>query len=165
MKSWVTASAPRWETFLSDYEQGAFGSMVDVFPGIGEEGCFFHLCKRLDFQVKELGLSPKYRADDPNKLRVKKLAALAFVPVADVVACFQSLATIFLAEELPLLAYFEGTWIVQSVGGWRPSSTFPHHMWNVLDRSAAGSTRTTNSLEATPEPQLMTSFEGLLIII
>ena len=115
--------------------------------------------------LKELGLSPKYRADDPNKLQVKKLAALAFVPVADVVACFQSLATIFLAEELPLLAYFEGTWIVQSVGGWRPSSTFPYHMWNVLDRSAAGSTRTTNSLEATSEPQLMTSFEGLLIII
>ena len=77
--------------------------MVDVFPGIGEEGCFFHLCKRLDFQVKELGLLPKYRVDDPFKLRVKKLAALAFVPVVDVVACFQSLATIFLADELTLL--------------------------------------------------------------
>ena len=85
--------------------------MVDVFPGIGEESCFFRLCKRLDFQVKELGLLPKYRVDDLNKLRVKKLAALAFVPVADVVACFQSLATIFLVDELPLLAYFEGTWI------------------------------------------------------
>ena len=134
--------------------------MVDVFPGIGEEGCFFHLCKRLDFQAKELGLLPKYIVD-PNKLRVKKLAALEFVPVADVVACFQSLATILMADELPLFAYFEGAWIGQSVGGRRPPSTFPHHMWNVLDRSAAGSTRTTNSLEAT----LMTSFEGLLIII
>ena len=69
---------------------------------------------------------------------MKKLAALAFVPVADVVACF----------ELTLLAYFEGTWIGQSVGGRRLPPTFPHHMWNVLDRSAAGSTRTTNSLEA-----------------
>ena len=59
-------------------------AMVDVFPGIGEEGFFFHLCKRLHFQV----LLPKYRIDDPFKLRVKKLAALAFVPVADVVACF-----------------------------------------------------------------------------
>ena len=107
IESWVTASASRWETFLSDYERGAFGSMVDVFPGNGEEGCFFHLCKRLDFQVKELGLLHKYRVDNSNKLRVKKLAALAFVPVADVVVCFQSLATIFLADELPLLVYFE----------------------------------------------------------
>ena len=96
---------------------------------------------------------------------MKKLAALAFFPVADVVACFQSLATIFLVDELPLLAYFEGTWIGPSVGGRRSPSTFPHHMWDVLDGSAAGSTRTTNSLEATPEPQLMTFFEGLLIII
>ena len=69
MKSWVTAGAPRWETFLSDFEQEALGSMVDVFPGIGKEGCFFHLCKRLDFKVSELGLLPKYRVDDPNKLR------------------------------------------------------------------------------------------------
>ena len=38
--------------------------MLEVFPGIGEEGCFFHLYKRLDFQVKELGLMPKYRQDD-----------------------------------------------------------------------------------------------------
>ena len=112
MKSWVTASAPRWEfeTFLSDYEQAAFGATVDVFPGTGEEGYFFHLCKKLNFQVKELGLLPKYTVDDPFKLRVKKFAALAFVPVADVVACFESLATTFLTE-LTLLAYFEGTWI------------------------------------------------------
>ena len=33
----------------------------------GEEGCFFHIFKRLDFQVKELGLLPKYRVNDPFK--------------------------------------------------------------------------------------------------
>ena len=54
----------------------------------------------LDLQVKELGLLPKYRVDDPFKLWVKKYAALAFVPVADVVDCFESLATTFLADEL-----------------------------------------------------------------
>ena len=96
-----------------------------VFPGIGEEGCFFHLCKRLDFQVKELGLLPRYRVDDPFKLRVKKFAALAFVSVADVVACFESLATTFLADELTLHAYFEGTWTGRSVGGRRLPPTFP----------------------------------------
>ena len=36
--------------------------MFDVFSGIGEEGCFFHLCKRLDFQVKEGGLSLRKRS-------------------------------------------------------------------------------------------------------
>ena len=61
-----------FETFLSDYKQGAFKAMLEVFPDIGEEGCFFHLYKRLDFQVKELGLMAKYRQDDAFKLRVKK---------------------------------------------------------------------------------------------
>ena len=81
------------ETYLSDYEQGAFGAMLEVFPGIGEEGCFFHLCKRLDYQVKELELMPNYRRDDAFRLRVKKLGALAFVLVADLVASYESLST------------------------------------------------------------------------
>ena len=61
---------------------------------------------------------------------------------------FESLATTFLQDELPLLSYFESTWIGQPVGGRRLAPTFPHHMWNVLDRASTGSTRTTNSLEA-----------------
>ena len=51
------------------------------------------LCKRLDFQVKELGLVPNYRQDYAYKLRVKKLAALAFIPVSDLAATFEFLST------------------------------------------------------------------------
>ena len=47
-----------------------------------------------------------------------------------------------------LLAYFENTWIGQPVGGQRLPPLFPHHMWNVRDRSGTGSSRTTNALEA-----------------
>ena len=96
-----------FETFLSYNEQGAFNAMLEVFPGIGKEGCFFYLCKRLDFRVKDLGLMPKYRQDDVFKLRVKKLADLGFFPVSDLVATFESLSTSFLNDELRLLAYFE----------------------------------------------------------
>ena len=104
VKSWLDVAGRQWsfESFLSDYEQGAYNAVLDVFPGIGEEGCFFHLCKRLDFQVKRLGLMTKYLTDDDFKLRVKMLSALAFVPVSDVVPNFESLATTFLNDELPL---------------------------------------------------------------
>ena len=74
--------------FTFDYEQGAFKAVLEVFPRIGEERCFFHLCKRLDFEVKELELMPKYRQDDAFKVRIKKLAALAFIPVSDLVVTF-----------------------------------------------------------------------------
>ena len=81
-----------------DYEQGAHYAVLDVFPGIGEEGSFFHPCKRLDFQVKRLGLMPKCQADNDFKLRVKMLSALAFVSVFDGVVNFESLATTFLND-------------------------------------------------------------------
>ena len=137
-----------FESFLSDYEQGAYNAVLDVFPGIREKGCLFHLCKRLDFQVKRLGFMTKYQTDDNFKLRVKMLSALAFVPVSDIVANFESLATTFLNDELPLLSYFESTWIGQAVGGRRLPPMFSHHMWSVLDRAGTGSTRTNNALES-----------------
>ena len=67
---------------------------------------------------------PKYHIDDDFKLRVKMLAALAFVPVSDVVANFEYLDTTFLNDELPLLSFFESTWIGQSVGGRRLPTMF-----------------------------------------
>ena len=152
IKSWLDVAGRQWlfESFLSDYEHGAFNAVLEVFPGIGEEGCFFHLCKRLDFQVKRFGLMTKYQMDDEFKLRVKMLAALAFVPVSDVISTYESLAVTFLDDELPLLSYFELTWIGQEVGGTgrRLPPMFSHHMWNVLDRADSGSTRTTNALES-----------------
>ena len=98
--------------------------------------------------MKRLGLMPKYQTDDDFKLRLKMLSALAFVPVSDIVANFESLATTFLIDELPLLSYFESTWIGQAVGGRRLPPMFSHHMWNVLDRAGTWSTRKTNALES-----------------
>ena len=59
---------------------------------------------------------PKYRQDDAFKLQVKKMAALAFIRVSDLVATLESLPTSFLNDELRLLAYFKNTWIGQSAG-------------------------------------------------
>ena len=95
-----------------------------------------------------LGLMFKYTDNVAFRIRVKCLAALAFLPVTNVIPAFKSLAITFLNVELPLLSYFETTWIGQPDGGRRLAPIFPHHMWNVLDRASTGSTRTTNSFEA-----------------
>ena len=62
IKSWLDFAGQQWnfESFLSDYEQGAYLAMTDVFPGVGNDGFFFHLSKRLDCHVKQLGLTVKY---------------------------------------------------------------------------------------------------------
>ena len=83
IRNWIDVAHQHWnfDVFLSDFEQGAFTAVAEVFPGVGNDGCFFHLSKRLDYHVKQLGLTRKYTADASFRLRVKKLAALAFVCV------------------------------------------------------------------------------------
>ena len=51
------------------------------------------------------------------RIRAKKLTALAFIPVADVILTFESVATQFLQDERPLLSYFEKTWTGAPVAG------------------------------------------------
>ena len=152
LKSWLSEFSTTWdfESYLSDFEKGAYLAAKDVFTGIREEGCFFHMAKRLDLHVKQLGLMPKYQIDMGFRTRVKCLAALAFIPVSDLVAVYEALSTTFLADEIPILHYFESTWIGMGVGagGLRRDPAFPHQMWNVLNRHDQGSTRTTNALEA-----------------
>ena len=49
----------------------------------------------------------KYQTDPDFKLWVKKLAALAFLPLADVIDAFEVLADTFEDDELPLLGYLD----------------------------------------------------------
>ena len=87
-------------------------------------------------------------------LRVKKLAARPFFPVADLllVPVYESFATIFLADELALLHYHQTTWFGLSVGGRRMDPIFPHHRNAVLLLFEKVKIRlltwTTNSVEA-----------------
>ena len=75
----------------------------------------------------------KYKDDTNFRIRVKQLAALAFIPVADVIPAFESLDTQFLLDELPLLAYLAKTWIGTPVGATRSlTPDFPIQMWNAL---------------------------------
>ena len=63
---------------------------------------------------------------------------------------FDELTESFQDDELPLVNYFESTWIGSPVGrrGRRTPPIFLHDMWNVLGRHCTGSTRTTNALES-----------------
>ena len=54
---------------------GAFWSMWI------SRGVSLCLCNRLDFKVNQLGLMNKYRSIADFKMRMKKLAALAFIPL------------------------------------------------------------------------------------
>ena len=83
-------------------------------------------------------------------MRKKKLTALAFIPLEDVVSVYEELADTFEDDEVPVLTYFESTWIGTVIGrrGRRSPPHFPLKMWNVVGRHQQGSTRTNNAIEA-----------------
>ena len=90
-------------------------------------------------QIRVYFISSNYKG---IRFRAKKLSALAFIPVEDLIT--------FEEDELELISYFEATWIGRVVGRKqrRTPAKFPAAMWNFLGRHFTGSTRTANSLEA-----------------
>ena len=111
---------------------------------------FICVCKRMDFKVKQLGLMNKYRSDADFKMRIKKLAALAFIPL--VCQLNEELRDRFEDDELPVITYFEfeSKWTGNGIGRWgrRSLPNFPLKMWNVVGRHEQGTTCSNNAIEA-----------------
>ena len=89
-------------------------------------------------------VGPVYEVQGELRLqaRVRKLAALAFIPVADLITTYEALADTFEDDELQLLVYFESTWIGAEVAGRRGRRSpplFAHEIWNVVGRHHTGS--------------------------
>lgn len=74
-------------------------------------GCLFHFGQAVWRQVQNKGMATKYREDESFRLNVKKLIALAFVPVGDVIKAFDIVAELFDDDADDLLNYFEKTWV------------------------------------------------------
>jgi hypothetical protein len=62
-------------------------------------------------QVQSLGLQTKYQEDKAFNLSVRKLIALAFLQILDVVRGFNILSDEFDDDADKLLDYFESNWI------------------------------------------------------
>jgi len=85
----------------------------EAYPNTHVTGCYFHLTQSVIRKVNELGLKVPYETNDEVRGNIRCLSALAFVPVTDVVQCFETLA-----EAMPpiehmdeLLSYFEQTYV------------------------------------------------------
>ena len=61
--------------------------------------------------VQNKELSTKYKDDECFRLNVKKLIALAFVPLGDIIIGYELIVEQFDDDADDLLDYFEKTWI------------------------------------------------------
>ncbi|CAF4324488.1 unnamed protein product [Rotaria sp. Silwood2] len=91
------------ESIMTDYEGGTIKSVKEMLPNV--------LHKAVWRQVQSKGLATKYREDESFRLKVKKLIALAFLPVDDITTAFDLIVDEFDEEADDLLEYFGKTWI------------------------------------------------------
>lgn len=137
------------KTLLMDFEKAVVNAFAAEFPMARIQGCFFHLCQALMRRINDAGLKVRYETDSEFAHRLRHLAALAFVPVSDVIAAFEALcdAEIIPAEAQTVLDYFEDTWIGRPHRRGRRTPLFPIDMWNCNEAAADDMPKTNNAVE------------------
>ncbi|CAI6369505.1 unnamed protein product [Macrosiphum euphorbiae] len=141
------------KSFMVDFEKAVMNAIKNEFPHTKIHGCFFHLSQAVWRQIQHHGLAKQYSDDVKFSLEVRKLAALAFVPVDKVIESFELLleSTYYIENEQmlsPLITYFEGTWIgILDRRGNRRPPLFSIEIWNCYDRLQESLPRTNNKIE------------------
>ena len=99
--------------------------------------------------IQNLGLIHNYQNDAYFKLFACMIDALAFLPVADIVPGMAHLRTIMPAAALPLVNYFDETYVNGTmVNNRRVPPQFPPELWSVYEETINNFPRTNNHSEA-----------------
>ncbi|CAF2117211.1 unnamed protein product, partial [Rotaria magnacalcarata] len=137
------------DSIMTDFETGTIKSVKEMLPNVLHKGCLFHFAQAVWRQVQSKGLTTKYNEDESFRLTVKKLIALSFVPLDQVIPGFDLICDQFDDDADDLLDYFEKTWIGVKGrrGTGRKKPQFDHKLWNVYDRVTAAVPRSNNAAE------------------
>ena len=130
-----------------DFEKSAMNAYATVFAGVNVQGCLYNLSQNIYRHVQSLDLQERYQSDAECALQVRIVAALAFVPVADVVNSFEELQDKVQSHSTPVLDYFEDNYIGIKLRRARANPPFAHAVWNVHERAEQELPRTNNNIE------------------
>ena len=134
-------------SIMIDFEIASRNTLQEVFPEATIQGCFYHLSQAIYRKVQSIGLQQEYQTNVDLSLKIRMLAALAFVPVDDIVESFEHLAASMPDETQPITDYFEDTYIGRRQRHGRRQPPFAHTMWSVHNRVEEGLPRTNNHVE------------------
>ncbi|CAF5031582.1 unnamed protein product, partial [Rotaria sp. Silwood1] len=95
------------ESIMTDFETGTIKSVKEMLPNVLHKGCLFHFSQAVWRHVQNKGLATNYREDESFGLNIKKLIALAFVPVDEVTTAFDLIADQLDDDTDDLPDYFE----------------------------------------------------------
>ena len=107
----ITETELQPDIIITDYEMAAIQAAGNAFPNANRRGCYFHLTQSIYRRIKSEGLKARYENEPNFAMQCRMIAALAFVPPANVVAAFETLRD-HLPDDLdPVLDYFEDTYV------------------------------------------------------
>ena len=139
-------------TAILDFEVAARNAMRAEFPAVEIQFCYFHLTQSVWRRIQQEGLREAYVTSEAHRTFLKSMCALAFLPPEQVEESFTELEEA--VEEagldpniLPVLNYFEDTYVGRPRRRGRQTPVFPIEMWNVRARTDQGIPRTTNKIE------------------
>lgn len=132
---------------MLDFERAAMNAVAASFPNIEVTGCFYHLSQCIYRKVQAEGLQNRYQESEEFAVHVRMIAALAFVPLRDVVRAFEELQEHVSREVDPVLMYFEDSYIGRKRGRHRVEPMFKHNIWNVNERALNDLPKTNNNVE------------------
>lgn len=144
----VTGHQLQPKKVICDFEKGLMLAVETEFPLTRIRGCYFHFTQSLWRHIQELGLAGSYRQHEQLRRFVRRVMAIAFLPLLLVRQNFlilrRSRSFVSLQQQFPSLddwmEYIQLTYI-------QANSLFPPPIWNVFGRDI--STRTNNAAEGT----------------
>ena len=93
--------------FTCDFESGLISSVMTEFPTTHIRGCYFHFCQAIYRGVQLLGLSTIYIHHEGHRMYIRKLLAIACIPVDLIPQTFDYLKQHCPPELQSLFEYFE----------------------------------------------------------
>ena len=134
-------------SLMTELESSMLSVLNQIYLGITQVGCLFHLAKNVFRRVQDLGLQQNYLTDPFFKGNIRMIPAHSFIPVQDVILSFDELCNHCGIDEQPVLDYFETNYTGQLRRGRRLLPLFPHELWNMHYRVLSELPRTNNNLE------------------
>lgn len=112
------------QNFQLDFEMAAMEAVSIVFPGSAVHGCMFHFGQCLIRWISRHKMLLQFHRVPDFRKTVMRLAAMAFMPLADLDAAWLLIHEHAPPEATPFMDYFHSTWFDET------SAKFPRHVWN-----------------------------------
>ena len=96
---------------MTDFESSMLSVLNQIYLGIPQVGCLFHLAKNDFRRVPDIGLQNNYLTDPLFRGNIRMIPAFSFVPLQDVTLAFDKLCNNCGIDEQSVLDYSETNYI------------------------------------------------------